>query len=58
MKVEKARLNKSEPYNINELTQALNDLNQGRARDPEGLCAELFQNKVIGESLKASHRLP
>ena len=25
-----------------------------KARDPEGLCAELFQNEVIGESLKIS----
>ena len=54
LKVEKARLNKSEPFKLNELEQALNDLNQGRTRDPEGLCAMLFQNKVIGDSLKDS----
>ena len=54
LKVEKARLNKSEPFKLSELEQSLNDLNQGRARDPEGLCAELFQNKVIGDSLKDS----
>ena len=29
-------------------------LDQGKARNPEGLSAELFQNKVIGESLKQS----
>ena len=39
---------------MTELEQALNDLNKGRARDPEGLCAELFQNEVMGNSLKDS----
>ena len=54
LKLIEARLNKSSPFLLTELEKALNDLNQGRARDPEGLCAELFQNKVIGESLKES----
>ena len=39
---------------MSELKEALDNLNKGRARDPEGLCAELFQNEVIGESLKDS----
>ena len=32
----------------------LNDLNLGRSRDPEGLCAELFGPKVMGEALNDS----
>ena len=32
----------------------MDDLNQRKARDPESLCSELFQNKVIGVALKNS----
>ena len=39
---------------MSELERGLDDLNQGKARDPEGLCAELFQNQVIGKDLKNS----
>ena len=39
---------------MKELNKALGDLNKGRARDPEGLCAELFQPSVIGDGLKDS----
>ena len=54
LKVNKARQNKSELFNLSELERGLDDLNQGKARDPEGLCAELFQNQVIGKALKNS----
>ena len=54
MKVYEARSNISIPFKMSELEEALDDLNLGRARDPEGLCAEIFQNKVMGESLKNS----
>ena len=37
-----------------ELEEALHNHNQKRARDPEGLCSELFKDKVIGESFKVS----
>ena len=49
-----ARLNKSNPFSLTELEDALLNLNEGRARDPEGLCAELFKDNVIGESLNES----
>ena len=54
LKVNEARHNKSEPFTLSELESTLNNLNKGRARDPEGFCAELFQNNVMGESLKES----
>ena len=54
LKVSLAKLNKSKQFTQNELEVTLNDLNLGRARDPEGLSAELFQPKVIGEALKDS----
>ena len=54
LKVNEARHNKSEPFTLSELESTLNNLNKGRARDPEGFCAELFQNNVMGESLKKS----
>ena len=54
LKVNQARLNKSDPFSLPELEEALFNLNEGRARDPEGLCAELFKDKVIGQSLKES----
>ena len=37
-----------------ELTKAVKDLNKGKARDPGGLCSELFQTDVMGASLKES----
>ena len=54
MKVYESRSNISIPFKLSELEETLDDLNLGRARDPEGLCAEIFQNKVMGESLKNS----
>ena len=54
LKINKARLNKSKPFEMSELEEALKNLNKGRARDPEGLCAELFQNNILGQSLKDS----
>ena len=34
--------------------QGIKDMNKGRARDPRGLCAELFQLSVMGADLKSS----
>ena len=42
LRVNEARHNKSEPFENEELEGILDFLNQGRARDPEGLCSELF----------------
>ena len=46
--------NKSPAFTIQELEQGIKDMNKGRARDPQGLCAELFQLNVMGASLKSS----
>ena len=54
LKLDKAWQNKSPYFNMFELEQAIKDLNKGRARDPEGWCAEIFQINVIGEDLKIS----
>ena len=54
LKVAKAWQNKSPPFYLTEFEQGLKDLNKGRARDPEGWCAELFQLDVMGEDLKKS----
>ena len=39
---------------MQELEKGLKDLNKGRARDPAGLCSELFQTNVMGASPKVS----
>ena len=46
-KVNKARLNKSKPFNNSELEETLKNINLGRARDPEGLCAELLKDSLL-----------
>ena len=37
-----------------ELAKGIKGLNRVKARDPQGLCLELFQTDVIGASLKGS----
>ena len=54
LKLEMAWLNKSPPFSLLELEKGVKDLNKGRARDPYGLCAEIFQLNVMGEDLKMS----
>ena len=54
LKLAKAWINKSPCFTSEELENALNNLNRGKARDPHNLCAELFQLKVIGADLKLS----
>ena len=54
LKLSKAWMNKSPSFNMDELNQGIKDMNKGRARDPRGLCAELFQLSVMGADLKSS----
>ena len=54
LKLAKAWQNKSPPFNMTEYEQGIKDLNKGRARDPEGWCAEIFQLNVMGKDLKLS----
>ena len=46
LKLAKAWSNKSPYFTLEELEKGLSDLNKGKARDPQGLCAELFQKKT------------
>ena len=54
LKLAKAWTNKSPAFALIKLDQAIKDLNTGRARDPSGLCAELFKINVMGANLKKS----
>ena len=54
LKLSCAWLNKSEAFSSSEVTKALNDLNTGKARDPQGLCSEIFKPSVIGQKVKMS----
>ena len=54
LKLSKAWKNESPAFNMNELETVIKNMNKGRARDPRGLCAELFQLSVMGADLKSS----
>ena len=54
LKLEKAWKNKSPAFDIIELDKAISDLNTGKARDPSGLCSEIFKRNVMGANLKES----
>ena len=54
MRFELAKLDKSEPWTMEDLEDALNKLKDGKARDPNGWTNELFTNKVAGKYLKIS----
>ena len=54
IKLVRAWLNKSPPFNLVEFEQGIKDLNKRRARDTEGWCSELFQIIVMGEDFKMS----
>ena len=51
-KLAKAWTNKSPAFDMPELEKTIKDLNTGKARDPKGLCAELFKLNVMGANLK------
>ena len=53
-KVHVAKLNKTKAWTMVELDTAVNDLNMNRARDPDGLVAELFKPDAMGSDLKLS----
>ena len=54
LKLSKAWKNKSPDFTMEELEKSISALNKGKARDPHGLCAEIFQIKVLGANLKES----
>ena len=49
-----AKLNKSEMWTMEDLEYILNNLKDGKARDPNGWTNELFSNEVAGRDLKIS----
>ena len=53
-KLSKTWMNRNPAFNMEELNQINKDMNKGRARDPRGLGAELFQLSVRGADLKSS----
>ena len=54
LKLSKTWMNRNPAFNMEELNQINKDMNKGRARDPRGLGAELFQLSVRGADLKSS----
>ena len=53
-RIELAKHTESEPWTLNQLEKVLKSLKNGKSRDPEGLCNELFKSGVAGEDLKIS----
>ena len=49
-----AKLEKTDPWKMNELENVLKKLKKNKSRDPNGLINELFKPGVIGEDLKLS----
>ena len=54
LRLELAKGNKSPPWVMKDLEDALKDLKRGKCRDPEGLIREIFREEVLGENLKKS----
>ena len=52
--MEKARLNKTPPWTMEELELVLNKLKKDKSRDPNGLANELFKKEAAGEDLKTA----
>jgi hypothetical protein len=50
--MEKAKLNKTPPWTMEELELVLNKLKKDKSRDPNGLANELFKKEAAGEDLK------
>ena len=53
-RLKKAKLNKSEPFKMQELEKVLKSLKCGKSRDPDQYISELFKEGVIGYDLKQS----
>ena len=53
-RLERSKLNKSEPFSMLELDTVLNSLKMGKCRYPNNYVSELFKKDVIGDDLKIS----
>ena len=54
MKMKLAEAKKSPDWTMKELNEALSNLKNGKARDPEGYANEIFKDNIIGTNLKDS----
>ena len=54
LRLELAKGNKSPPWVMKDLEDALKDLKRGKCRGPEGPIREIFREEVLGEYLKKS----
>ena len=50
--MEKARLNKTPPWTLQDLQVVLDKLKTSKYRDPNGLANELFKQEAAGDDLK------
>ena len=54
LRLELAKQNKSPPWVMQDLEDAIKDLKTGKCRDPEGMIREVFKEEALGEDLKKS----
>ena len=54
LRLELAKENKTEPWVIGDLEEAIKSLKNGKCRDPEGIIREIFMEDSMGEDLKQS----
>ena len=54
LRLELAKCDKSIPWTLEDLEFILKHLKDGKSRDPNGWCNEIFSNKVAGKQLKLS----
>ena len=52
--MDEAKLNKTPPWNIQDLQVVLDKLKNNKSRDPNGLVNELFKEEAAGEDLKVA----
>ena len=50
--IKKAKLNKTPPWNMDDLTYVLDNLKKNKSRDPHGLANELFKKDAAGDDFK------
>ena len=54
LRLELARQNKSTPWVMKDLEEAIKELKTGKYRDPEGFIREVFKEDALGDDLKKS----
>ena len=54
IRLQRAKLNKSNNWTMSDLDKVLKTLKDGKCKDPAGLVNELFTYKNIGNNLKES----